>query len=356
MEDIALIQSVIFKVFGFIPFSLLFGCFEPLKKLINGLFRIFALCFLITCAGGWTFVASSSIYGGLSGDGKRPFIVALVDILFDCFYTARAIIIMTIFYSNRGTWVLLYSNANQLLDRFLSDKTTLQTLRRLSGLLFTVTFLCHALWVSLQWTNSEALIQIGLNSTASDYQFFDFSITAKQYVSFWSLIDILFVLSQQVIMSSVILAVMLVKVLELLEAEIQAEIHNHIDRSNHRVLSDFWPDFGRKIRFWPCAYTESCKLLQQFNDFFSMILFTSVGLDVMSALAFSMSILTTDIKGPYPKSYLAYQIFNVGLFLSYTTIFLSPFIVLYEKASKFALLNILCTVCCHISPVTWLDF
>ena len=240
---------------------------------------------------------------------------------------------MGIFLHCRGAWTNLHKNAHKMLHELCGDDKVyhkhLTSLRKMSVLLFGMTFCCHSLYVALDWTvhmnPNESFNATGHNEYC--YTYFSVCLNFAEEFLLWApLLDGLFILSQQVLICGVLIAIMMLKILNIMDSKILLEIEA-CSRSDFEmsVAERSW--MNRKLLRWTTVYTETHNLLVEFNAVFSSILLVSVGLDVLTTLGNGGNLLQSQV----PQTSAGYYLWNCVVFLSYSTILFIPFVLLLEK-------------------------
>jgi hypothetical protein len=155
-----------------------------------------------------------------------------------------------------------------------------------------------------------------------------------QNVIIWELFCTLpFALSQQVYLCVILLAVVVGKTITRLISEIDDErVYYQTKISNAAVLAlEEVEGTESRVRNWEMFYMQSLMLCACLNRFFSLILFMIISIDFITILGFTSGFI---IGEQLSSAYFSHIIFSVVLFLAYETLFLLPFIAVYEKLSR----------------------
>ncbi|OWA51933.1 hypothetical protein BV898_16393 [Hypsibius exemplaris] len=160
-----------------------------------------------------------------------------------------------------------------------------------------------------------------------------FSMT--EILAIWvPFVDVPFVLSQQVLICSVIFAVVLTKVLRRMNAEIEVEIGSwgtEFAGSNARHARRGCERLQEECQKWAFLYVDCQNFVSKFNAFFGGIVLVSVAMDFLSALGNGANILA----GSRASVGLIVTCTGLSLlFLSYTTVLFIPFVLVCEESTK----------------------
>ena len=282
-----------------------------------------------------------STYGRNLGD---PFLIRIISELQYCFYPLRAVLVLTLFLINHDGWTELYTNMNsflescQLFSRSIRAKLS-RRLKILSLTLVIVTVLSHGVFVSLPWW-SDLTGRIDPRGVAYTAFIRDncYELPASlracfnfvEVILLWGLsAEPTFILSQQVLISAVIFALLLLQALRAMEGEIKREIC-HIAEV---VREDSDTDIQSKVALWMATYMAAQKLLDKLNETFSWILMSSVGCDVIVSLSLGAKLIQPHSERS--TTLLIYFAASCGLFMSYATLLFLPFVLLHDKVSHF---------------------
>ncbi|OQV19670.1 hypothetical protein BV898_06212 [Hypsibius exemplaris] len=269
---------------------------------------------------------------------SEPPIVEIVKDLQMCFYPARAILIMTLFlFKAPSLWSRLMRKLQFLLLNKFPEvnrrSAVTKRLRSLSVWLFVVTSSLHVLWSCLEWSRYEYLLPLQANNNTPRmdcYHYFTLCLTFHEFVLMWSPhVDVLFIMSQQVIVSAVLCGVALLYVLSDLNRDIHAAFRDLKPRPLGDIDASSWCELNQKVVTWIATYTQTFEALCLVEALFSGILCVSIGLDVMAVIGTGATLITASDAN---FSFQAYFVWNTLLFLSYATLFYLPFVYLHEKS------------------------
>jgi hypothetical protein len=287
-------------------------------------------------------------------DGRfkdHQFLIRLVTILPECLYPARAFLVLVLFLCKRSQWQLMQAEVSGLIKECFRNgmihHRVVRKLQKLSVALFIVTFALHLIWLGSEWNiwNIYDGVKVHFSNntlwTSDCYlHYFSFCISMAQYSSItMPLVEIPFILSQQVLMSIIILAMGISETLRILHENIQAETLHHTRMQctdfAGSLPTDCWTSLQQKIKLWTHIYTGVLELSHKFNDCSGWILFVTVGCDTLAALGFGANIVrpqSADFQ--LPSLVCLYFVTSCMIFLSYATVFVLPLVYLHEKVNE----------------------
>ncbi|OWA52760.1 hypothetical protein BV898_17203 [Hypsibius exemplaris] len=265
-------------------------------------------------------------------DESAPFLVNLVQMMWPRFFAARGAIVLWLFCCQLPQWRALRTFALNTMLRPLKhhrNAKQLAALRRFSVILFVISFGLHAPNVAFFWLSREGFLDVQRNASCYNV-WFNCCVSRAAFIPLRTLlVDWSFILSQQVLISSLIFVWLAVKAMRSLRKEI---IHEKINLTVawSEVWSSRLPD---RVGDWTLTYVNMSRFVGYFNACFGRILLVSVILDVLTVLGVFAKLL---VAAPHygelysPVKWLRY-VWVAVLFLAYATICYFPFILLHEE-------------------------
>ncbi|OWA51935.1 hypothetical protein BV898_16395 [Hypsibius exemplaris] len=299
--------------------------------------------FLLSCAGASVLEISSTLQRSVLAplhNTSDPFFVVLIQNMWNCSYSLRAVLVLALFASQPTAWHALHANIHTVFSHLETNtERSTKYLRFLALLSFLLTFTVHSITVILSWFRQEGwlnrlnyfhYLDLGTRNGTSCYLYFDICISLTSSSTFWTvLVDVPFVLSQQVLLCALIFAVKLLMILKKLKAEI-SELTSDLEVS-HEISR--WKTFHAQVKKWTRVYVTCQRFLYQFNSFFGRILLLSVTLDVFTTLGLGAN-LVAPAKGTTSLVTSGYYVFLCGIYLSYATLLFIPFVLVHEESKE----------------------
>ena len=357
MTDIIFAQSFLLEAFGFMEPSEsdqktipAFPVSEAYKSGRKVLGKFVSWGLIIACSVMCFMEVISDVNTSLNlidpmKNRNDPFLIRILSDLQYCFYPLRAVLVLSLFITNRSKWTKLRNNMQALINEYRGKTKnprfkTVSQLLLVSVCLSIVTFLLHGTFFSLQWyTNFDSKRQFhGSNYSVTvdhDYCYVFFCMNFIQATTLWTLTAFpAFFLSQQVLICPVIFAVFLLYTLRGVEDDVENEIG--LARAIVMIGQDQrLAHLKTKLRVWNRTFVVTQQLVDQLNDVFTWIFLTSVGLDLVTALSLGAEIIQPRSDAPPAM----YSVANCALFTAYATIFYSPFVMLHDKVHRHTLLE-----------------
>ena len=352
MADIIFVQSFVLKAFGFMEPSesdqktiFAFPVSEAYKSYRKVLEKFVSCGLIVACSVMCLMEVTADVNTSLyvidpMKNRNDPFLIRILSDLQFFFYPLRAVLVLSLFLTNRFKWTELRNDMQALINKYsgITNNPRLKTVSQLvlvSVCLSIVTFLLHGTFFGLQWfTNFDSRRQFhGSNYSViidHDYCYVFFCMNFIQATTLCTLTTFpAFFLSQQVLICPVIFAVFLLHVLRGVEDDIQNEIG--LAKAIVVIDQDKWLAHLRtKLRVWNRTNVVAQQLVDQLNTAFTWIFLTSVGLDLVTALSLGAEIIQPRSDAPP----VMYSVANCALFTSYATIFYSPFVMLHDKVRR----------------------
>jgi hypothetical protein len=169
-KDVVFVQSFLFKCVGLLPFRLPAASAQSSRRLSSihwRILRVFQpvilLALLSACLGCIAFQATATLWYVMNPHlndrheliDDNNLLIRLISEMPDCFYPARAFFILVLFFFKRTEWKIMHDRLYQFIQEcFLEGKNrhrVLRKLRKLSVVLFIVTFTLHLVWLSSEW-------------------------------------------------------------------------------------------------------------------------------------------------------------------------------------------------------------
>ncbi|OQV13734.1 hypothetical protein BV898_12049 [Hypsibius exemplaris] len=261
---------------------------------------------------------------------NTPFVISMVQMFWVTFYESRSASVLALFtWCHLARWRALRTFVRAKMMEPLNHRNAKQSsdIRRLSWMLFLISFGLRASNMAFSWLQTEGLLEdpknFSLNLT-SCYSWFDRCVSRETFILVETfLVDWPFILSQQVLISGLIFVWIALKSMRKLRREVA---------TNLTVTSSDEVPSSERIENWTLSYVNMSRFVQYFNGCFGRILLVSVGLDVLTVLGVCAKLLASG-KTLSMMIWLRYAWVSV-IFLSYATICYLPFILLHEESLK----------------------
>ncbi|OWA52882.1 hypothetical protein BV898_17324 [Hypsibius exemplaris] len=291
------------------------GLYDPVEKTcINAVFFLYAL-----------FISS-----GDPNNHTNPILMGMQFMPF-CTLNFRGLIVLFLLFLKRNSWTKLMKTAEVFLETCFpnnQDRTAvMRRARKIAVLLCLLTVSMHSAWDVSEWiVTTETLVNVTM--TYGDIATpLPMAYLMYQYISVWTVFCTFpFVLSQQVYICVIVLAVILTEAVKSINQQIKQEIVLYEGRfagKNELAMTE------EKIIVWENAHLRVLLFCRCVNHYFSWILFIIYGLDFLTMMGYSANV----IKNPRTDadSYV-YIIGSIIIFGSYGTVFLLPFVHVYEQS------------------------
>ncbi|OWA51932.1 hypothetical protein BV898_16392 [Hypsibius exemplaris] len=335
-EDILSPQSWLLKVTGYEPSTAKSRYLHNYPKLAASLRAIPAMLssvylFIATIAAVWVFVdlAWSPAAAHHTND---PTIITLVQNLVASVYPIRGAVVLLIFVVKRSAWTEVRQKIH-ILIKLTAPAKNAQTsrLRFLSPALVIATFSSHILFTTLMWVTRDKRFNRAGTQFHPDRErgvcFVDICFRQRDILFAWvPLVDVPFVLSQQVLLCSVLFAVYLVKLLKLISRDIQSEFEAQL-----KVTSGSG-NLSGNVERWTFVYVECQRFMCAFNALFGWIWFVSVVLDFSTVLGCGSNILAGETS--LDNDLTAVFVWMAVPGTLYITVLFLPFVLVNEEAKN----------------------
>jgi hypothetical protein len=336
------IQIVLLKIVGLLPLS---GR-KVSKKVFffNLILLLIALCFLLGTLYSSGFSAAFFLYGlfypSLTdlGTTKTDPILAVLQLLPFFTINVRALSVLFVLFLKRRSWKGLMDETQDFLQACFPccrlRAVIVAKMKKASMVLFVATFTLHVLWEYAEWVVFlEGIPNVTMSETDNIAAPLPMKYYLFEYIILWTLFSTIpFILSQQVYVCAIILAMVLGEAVKRLDLQIQEELKYYKERNGSSVgVSDKELELTEgKVKIWEFYRMQILVLLGSVNNFFSLILFAIYGMDFLTLLGFTSNL----IKNPRSDvdSY-TYLIGSSVIFVLYGTIFLIPFVKVHEEVS-----------------------
>ncbi|OWA51934.1 hypothetical protein BV898_16394 [Hypsibius exemplaris] len=335
--DIIPAQSVILTACGYANPALIKTTWLASKSKLSKAITAIQLAALITyllaltAMDAWIF---SDLINRLSGfnqlyNAEDPLIIRVVTWVWNATIAIRPLVILIIFATKRPHWKHLHRTVNMFAAVVYPDRKIARKVGRFSLVLLLVTFVAHVGYSTISWSDANGAFPP--HEHRYNFCYFEICFTLKEIVPIWIIsTDLPFILSQQVLVIGLAIAVTLLKGLQGVSYDIRAETTKWLkEKSNDGKQEEL---LCEKICKWTFVYVKGQIVLRQLNEFFGWILLVSVGFDFVTALGVSGYVMTSE----RPLSRLSTTL-NAGiavLFLAYATVFFVPFVMLLEKSKE----------------------
>jgi hypothetical protein len=334
-----LIQVSLLKIFGLLPpsregYSQDFG-----TKTVSRLMPLIAICFLIgtlfsSCLQGAVFFYAA-LYPETDGPtSSTTNLLYVLQIMPFFIVNSRAFFGIFLIFIKRHDWKNLMQETNDFMRICLTQSARnilLEKIRFFSVSLFLVTFILHLSWESSAWLNfivgSPNISMMSENA----YPPLPIKEYTYQFVIIWTIFcSVPFLLSQQVYLCLIILAMILSEAMKKLDDEIQEEVEYYMGSKGGSVIFKKKETnlSEEKVKQWEVCHMRMLLFCQSLNRFFNLILFFIYGLDFVALLGFISNIVQNYRSDAISYAFL---IFSSLLFLSYQTVFLLPLVAVHEK-------------------------
>jgi 7tm Chemosensory receptor len=338
-------QMILLQCLGFLPL------YESVNKSKTPKWRRFLqpiLCFIAVCflvgtlacsATQWAISLWQLIYPPDS-KGNRMFLVNMFTLLPYCTFIVRALFVLTTLFCKRNSWMHLFNMMQEFVQEAFPAVEIRQKLlikwRSYSAALFLLTLALHVSWDVFHWHESMMKEpEMSMMSEEHSMGPLPIKIVTWKFLFFWELFSSLsFILSQQVLVSVMIFAMMIGDGLKNLNKEVQEKtksdenskimLHNELLEEEKKVPFEM----EEKIRIWKKLHGDALRSCEKINGHFGLILLTIYGLDFVALLAFGANVLI-NARGTV-DSY-AYYVCSFLLFASYGTLFLIPLVICHEQ-------------------------
>ena len=337
-------QSFLLQTFGYITTPLSspvihwrVRLIRALQTLVSGGLLLTTICLLFLEIVADVFY---SMFGNIEGkNADDPFIVRIISDLQYCFYPMRAVLVLMIFVASQSKWKDLQKNIHDFIrsNKLFSETTQqklVQQIKTGSFLLFLVTLVVHVTFVLFQsgvtFIEKHQFHNPSYSVTERDYCYLVFCFNFIEYIGVWCMTAVpAFFLSQQVIISAVIFAFILLQTLRMLEKEIQDEVDHALSELNSIGMESWSSRLYRKVIRWTRMYTAAQKMLDSLNDMFTWILLVSIGCDLLTAISLGLKLIQPHANLSMIKA--MYIIAGCALFIAYTTLQFLPFALLHQR-------------------------
>ena len=344
-------QILTLKIFGFITQSPVNNSTQSrwhptLRKILTAL-QVLSRCVMILATSGvFLMEFSTSVFRAVHrqphdshDDFREPFLIYVIRSLSYCFYSGRAVLILSIFLHQQPAWHELQISLWNLLTLtgFICMEAVpkiIRHARRLSVTLFFTSIVLHYAYVMGTWRSALNLGNVYGNQTVTEWCYFGTCLAALHAMALRTVtFDLSFVFSQQVIIVAVIFAVVIARVMDTLDKDIQIVVSQCRNCVNPVPLTtQHWLNLKNRVALWSALYISMIKVINQLNAIFGGILILSVASDLLTALGNGASLVT-----PGADLSLAEQMFYLsvcGLFTGYTTVLFVPFVMTFDKVRR----------------------
>jgi hypothetical protein len=338
-----LAQIALLKCFGILPlFEEKVNRTFYAKKILSAASTVLAVCLLLGTLSSICFQSAISLYGIIHQDSNRfssmkssdkiLFIMRLMGV---CAVDGRAFLLPFLLFMKRHTWIKLMRETNTFTQKFfcpIFSKGLGKKMRFYSFGLCLVTFGTH-----ISWETAAFVIKSSVNTTiTSDVMYGRLPIEYYLYQNI--IVDTLFrivpfILSQQVFLCVVILAVLLNETVQELNNRIHKQTITFETKNNSSELIGINEIvcLGKKIQKWKMYHLHLLLLCQSVDKFFNFILFAVYGLDFVALLGFTSNIVQGSTLDVY---FFIFLICSSLIFLLYETALVFPLVTVHEKASS----------------------
>jgi hypothetical protein len=346
-QELFIAQTAVLQMTGFISYwndssNYSLSCKQ---KIISAIMNSIAI--LLLCGTGYFGCLKSAlfIYNFLystsandSDQNESGLLFALRELPFRAIST-RCFFVLSVAFIKRQSLMNLISDASDLILLSLPDEKARQLfllrIKLMSVVILGVTFAGHILWEYLEWVyffggwSSSALFakEIALLPHTSYLS----KMYTWQYLIIYCIFNILpFVLSQQIFLCAILLAVVLSDVLQALREEIDCQraaygsLQTTRDRKNKYELT------ARKLTKWETIHHGALVLVENINHYFRSIFLVTYLLDLLTMLGFASRMSAEVVSF---TDYL-FSIGSVFLFGFYMTVLPVPLVRVYEKVKE----------------------
>ena len=326
-------QTKLLQLFGILPwFSDNFRYLSPVKKILSS-FQILIATALLAGTLYSSCLQCANFLSGFSqpdstdeNESNTP--LKVIKLMPFPIINSRGLIVLFVLFVRRQKWTLLMSDLRQfsyqcIFGSFLTESVN-HKCRIIGVILFIITAALHALWETVEWT---AYIGSMPNSTILSGPFIKTVAVATLLSS------VPYILSQQVYICALILAILLNESLKALSHSIYAEVSSfNVDKDDPPEKYD-----GQKLALlslkvvkWETYHTQILIFFGSVNEFFSLPLFLIHGMDFLAVLGFVANVVVNS------RSDIMSHVYLIGsslVFLLYGTVFLGPLVSVHEKVS-----------------------
>jgi hypothetical protein len=314
------------------------------RKVLSVIRMIFAFCILTGALYSTAFQAAIIVAGFFHGiqandDSRKPknldAILPVMGVLPFFTIDGRAFLALILLFIKRRHWNSLMLETNNFMQVCFPSNALdglIKSIQRIAVTLCALTVLLVILWEFVNW---HAYLGSDSNLIKSNHTAHYLPITYHMYqnIIIWVIFSTLpFILSQQVYLCAVILAIILSKAIDRLISQINEErVYYEGKKGTFLVITEKDIEGTEvKVKNWEICRMQSLLFCGSLNKIFSLILFAIYTLDFLTLLGFTSSLMREDGVNVTRSWYL---IFGDLVFLSYGTVFLLPLVAVYEKVS-----------------------